>query len=124
MFKIIFEFLTDPLGLPISSIYEYIILAVIGFIAYLISYELVGKLYAFDFIDGKFWGKFCHWTIRTIIFILLWAITYGMIKLYYLVKLNFQTAIIFSIILLIIAFVAIVGKLVVRLYKKGRKGLS
>ena len=33
MFKFVFELLTDPLGLPIDWIYEYIILCVIGVIA-------------------------------------------------------------------------------------------
>ena len=34
IFKFLFERATDPLGLPINAFYEYIILAVIGAVAY------------------------------------------------------------------------------------------
>lgn len=44
MFKFIFDLATEPLGLPIEWYYEWIILAVIGYIAYLIAYEKVGSL--------------------------------------------------------------------------------
>lgn len=45
MFKFIFDFATNPLGLPIEWYYEWIILGVIGYIAYLIAYDKVGNLY-------------------------------------------------------------------------------
>ena len=44
MFKFIFDLATEPLGLPIEWYYEWIILAVIGYIAYLIAYEKSRKL--------------------------------------------------------------------------------
>ena len=44
MFKFIFDLAIEPLGLPIEWYYEWIILAVIGYIAYLIAYEKVGSL--------------------------------------------------------------------------------
>ena len=40
IFKFMFERLTDPLGLPINALYEYIILAVIGVVAYKLAYSL------------------------------------------------------------------------------------
>lgn len=79
MFKFIFDLVTEPLGLPIEWYYEWIILAVIGYIAYLIAYEKVGSLYHGDFISGRAAGSFCHWIIRTIYFIVMWAIAYGVI---------------------------------------------
>ncbi len=79
MFKFIFDLATEPLGLPIEWYYEWIILAVIGYIAYLIAYEKVGSLYHGDFISGRAAGSFFHWIIRTIYFIVMWAITYGVI---------------------------------------------
>ena len=40
MLKFLFGILTDPLGLPIDAIWEYLILAVIGAIAFVIALEL------------------------------------------------------------------------------------
>ena len=79
MFRFIFDLATEPLGLPIDWYYEWIILGVIGYIAYLIAYDKVGSLYHGDFISGRAAGSFFHWIIRTIYFIVMWAITYGMI---------------------------------------------
>lgn len=79
MFKFIFDLATEPLGLPIEWYYEWIILGVIGYIAYLIAYDKVGSLYRGDFISGRATGSFFYWIIRTIYFIVMWAITYGVI---------------------------------------------
>ena len=46
MFKFIFEILTDPLGLPIEWYWEYLILAVIGVVAYAVAYRCVGDMYS------------------------------------------------------------------------------
>ena len=77
--EFIFDLATEPLGLPIDWYYEWIILGVIGYIAYLIAYDKVGSLYHGDFISGRAAGSFFHWIIRTIYFIVMWAITYGVI---------------------------------------------
>ena len=45
MFKFIFDLATEPLGLPIEWYYEWIILLVIGEIAYHVAYDKVGALY-------------------------------------------------------------------------------
>ena len=79
MFKFIFDLATEPLGLPIDWYYEWIILGVIGYIAYLIAYDKVGSLYHGDFISGRAAESFLHWIIRTIYVIVMWAITYGVI---------------------------------------------
>ena len=79
MFKFIFDLATEPLGLPIEWYYEWIILAVIGWIAYLIAYDKVGSLYSGDFISGRVAGSLFHWIIRTIYFVVMWAIAYGVI---------------------------------------------
>ena len=70
MLKPFFELLSEPLGLPIEWYYEYIILAVIGVIAYNIAYSKVGDMYRGSFIDGRTSGSFFHWLIRLIIFAL------------------------------------------------------
>lgn len=53
MFKFIFEILTDPLGLPIEWYWEYLILAVIGVVAYAVAYRCVGDMYSGGMIDGS-----------------------------------------------------------------------
>lgn len=79
MSKFIFEILTDPLGLPIEWYWEYLILAVIGAIAYAVAYRCVGDMYSDGIIDGSTSGSFFHWLIRLILFVILWAVTYGII---------------------------------------------
>ncbi len=73
--------LTDPLGLPIKWYWEWITLAAVGFIAYIIAYRAVGDLYCDGWIDGGTAGSVLHWIIRLIVFIVIWAITYGVIWL-------------------------------------------
>ncbi len=79
MFKLLFEFLTEPLGLPIEWYYEYVILAVVGFIAYIIAFRCVGSMYREGFISSRGAGSFFHWLIRLIFFVIIWAVTYGVI---------------------------------------------
>lgn len=79
MWKLIFDFLTEPLGLPIEWYWEYLILAVIGVIAYIVAYRCVGNLYDNGDISGRGTGSFLHWLIRLIFFAVIWAITYGVI---------------------------------------------
>lgn len=79
MFKFIFDLLTDPLGLPIEWYWEYIILLVIGAVAYAVAYRCVGDMYSGGMIDGSASGSFFHWLIRLILFVILWAVTYGII---------------------------------------------
>lgn len=79
MFKLLFEFLTETLGLPIEWYYEYVILAVVGFIAYIIAFRCVGSMYREGFISSRGAGSFFHWLIRLIFFVIIWAVTYGVI---------------------------------------------
>ena len=61
MFKFVFDLATEPLGLPVEWYYEWIILLVIGEIAYQIAYDKVGTLYHGDFISGRVEGLFFRW---------------------------------------------------------------
>ena len=72
MLKFLFGILTDPLGLPIDAIWEYLILAIIGAIAFAIGWAVS---------DGGMFGSIEHWTARLIAFVILWAIVYGIIAL-------------------------------------------
>ena len=70
MCRFVFTLFTDPLGLPISPILEYVILAVIYRIAYKIAWKLS---------PGGILGSEIHWFVRVIAFCTIWAITYGII---------------------------------------------
>ena len=73
MLKFLFEYITNPLAINIDPIYEYIILFVIGTIAYVVAFRKVGQLYDRGFISGSILGSIVHWTIRLVLFILMWA---------------------------------------------------
>ena len=71
MFKLIFELLTDPLGLPVNDVWEYLILAVIGGVAFSIAWEAS---------PGGILGSLIHWIVRLLAFFSLWACTYAAIS--------------------------------------------
>lgn len=70
MYKFIFTLLTDPLGLPISPIWEYVILAILNQIAFKIAWNIS---------PGGAWGSEIHWAVRIPAFCVMWVITYGII---------------------------------------------
>lgn len=59
--------LTDPLTLPISPLWEYVILMVLGTIAL-----QIGRYIS----PGGALGSIVHWVVRTLAFVMLWLITY------------------------------------------------
>ena len=70
IYKILFELLTSPLGLPIDAIWEYLILLVIGAVAFKIGWEIS---------PGGPFGSLIHWSVRGVTFVVLWTIAYGII---------------------------------------------
>ncbi len=70
MYKFIFELITDPLGLPINPIWEYVILLALNEIAFQIAWNAS---------PGGKWGSEIHWAVRIPMFIVLLAITYAII---------------------------------------------
>ena len=107
MWRLIFEFLTEPLGLPVEWYWEYIILAIIGFVAYIIAFRCVGKMYHNDIINSRGSGSFFHWLIRLIFFTIIWALTYGVISLIKWICDNW------ILVLSIIGFIALVTAIVI-----------
>lgn len=79
VFSFLFERLTDPLGLPINPLWEYLILLVLFGIAFVLSYALVGMLYQDGDLHTRIGGSAVHWLVRFAIFVVLWALTYGII---------------------------------------------
>ena len=81
VFGFLFDRLTDPLGLPINPLWEYLILTVLFGIAFVLSFAFVGMLYQDGYIHTRIGGSAVHWLVRLAIFVVLWAFTYGIIWL-------------------------------------------
>lgn len=79
VFSFIFDKFTDPLTLPIEPLYEWIILGIIGIIAYVASFRIVGDMYDSGSISGSFLGSIFHWIIRLLIFVPIWFVIYWVI---------------------------------------------
>ena len=125
MFKFIFEILTDPLGLPIEWYWEYLILAVIGAAAYAVAYRCVGDMYSGGMIDGSTGGYFFHWLIRLILFVALWAVTYGIIAAVKWLTDNWVLVLsILGSVVAVVGIVAIAAIIVRRRKKKVGTGVS
>jgi len=115
MFRFIFELATEPLGLPIEWYYEWIILLVIDEIAYQVARDKVGILYHSGSLSGKSGGSLVHWMIRTVVFAVIWAVTYGSIWIgKFVIAHKMQVAIVTCSIL----SVAIVAKLLIWMKKR------
>ncbi len=84
MFKFLFDLLVSPLGLPINPIYEYLIMLVVGELAYIISYTTVGNLIGEGMVPNKNFASAFHWIIRFIIYVLTWLILHYGITLYFI----------------------------------------
>lgn len=120
IFKFLFERVTDPLGLPINALYEYIILAVIGAIAYGIAYSKVGDMYHGGLISGRTEGSFFHWLIRFILFVGLWLLAYGAIQVYFFVTANWQIVLMVAGSVAGAAMLCVLAVTAMRFFKKHR----
>ena len=81
IFSFIFDRLTDPLSFPIAPLWEYLILLVIGAVAYAVAFSTVGDMYSSGSISGGCLGSVFYWIIRLLLFVIIWAVTYGVIAL-------------------------------------------
>lgn len=113
--KQIFDILIDPLGLPINCILEYVILGVIGEIAYRKAYSYIGELYRRKIIRGKTEGKIAHWISRFLVYVPLWAAVRFLIFVVGWVKTNLLAAIIiFAAITVIVVTTVIIYRYKIR----------
>ena len=69
--KFLYTIITNPLGLPISPIWEYLILLVVGEIVHEIAWNVSP--------DGRF-GSLIYWVTKLLAFVSIWAILYGIIS--------------------------------------------
>ena len=70
MFKLFYTLFTDPLGLPIEPLWEYIILLIVG--------KVVHKI-AWNVSPGGTFGSLIYWGTKLIAFVAIWAVLYAVI---------------------------------------------
>lgn len=72
MLKLFYALLTDPLGLPVSWIWEYIILAVLGWVVHEIAWSAS---------PGGVFGSVIYWVTKFLAFVVIWAVLYILISI-------------------------------------------
>ena len=72
--KPIFEWLTGDFALFDNPLYNYIVMAVIGIIAFGVAFSLVGALYRAEHLSSRGAGSIIHWAIRLIVFVIIFYI--------------------------------------------------
>ena len=75
MKKFIFDLITSPFSLFDNPFYNYLAMALIGVIAYKVAFNVVKELG----LRGEA-GSIAHWTIRFIVFTLIWLLCCIVIK--------------------------------------------
>lgn len=70
MLKLLFTLLTDPLGLPIEPLWEYVILFIVG--------EIVHEI-AWNISPGGVLGSPIYWVTKLLAFVAIWAALYVII---------------------------------------------
>ena len=72
MLKLFYSLLTDPLGIPVEPLWEYIILLLVG--------EIVHEI-AFYVSPGGTFGSLIYWVTKLIAFVAIWAVLYARIAI-------------------------------------------
>ena len=96
--KPIFEWLVGGYTLFDNVLYNYIAMAIVGLIAFTIAWNIVGSLYRDHLISGSAIGSILHWTIRFIVFIILFtvvSVVFRVIKIILIIPLWIWAIVIF-----------------------------
>lgn len=80
--KPLFDILTGDVAVMDNVIYNYLIMLVVGEIAFRVAWSFVGDLYRMGAIDGKASGSIIHWIIRLIAYVVCAYIIRGGIWIY------------------------------------------
>jgi hypothetical protein len=72
--KPIFDLITGQFTLFNNIVYNYVALAIIGLIAFKVAWEFVGFLYDVGIIGSSSSGSIIHWTVRAIVFVVVFYI--------------------------------------------------
>ncbi len=82
LFKPLFEVLTGNVAVMDNWLYNYLIMFVVGEIAYQLAWDFVGNLYRNGVIESKSSGSFIHWSIRLITYVFCAYLIRGFIWVY------------------------------------------
>lgn len=99
--KFLYTIITNPLGLPISPIWEYLILLVVG--------EIVHEI-AWNVSPGGTFGSLIYWLTKLLTFVAIWAILYGIISAINFVVANWVWFTIGGAIVLTLSILIIISK--------------
>ena len=105
MKKFMFDLMTSPLSLFDNPIYNYIAMAIIGYIAYKIAFRIVGDLG----LRGEA-ESITHWIIRFFILLFIWFICCVVIKIVTFIINNWVIILISTILILIIYLLFLYAK--------------
>jgi hypothetical protein len=72
IYKFLFDLIKEPLGIFDNPLHDWIVLGIIELVAYIIAWRAS---------PGGRWGSEIHWTVRTLVFIVIWAIVKGVVEL-------------------------------------------
>ena len=72
--KPIFEMITGEYTLFDNVIYNYIAMGIVGIIAFKIAWDFVHQLYDWGIISGSNSGSIIHWSVRIIVFVVVFYI--------------------------------------------------
>lgn len=86
--KPLFEILTGDVAVCDNIIYNYLIMLIVGEIAFRFAFSLVRDAYDAGAISGKTAGSVLHWIIRLVIYIVIAYLIRGAIWIY-----NFVTSV-------------------------------
>jgi hypothetical protein len=84
IFKGLFDFFVSGLSVSDNALLNFIVMLIIGFIAYIVSRSIVGSFYHEGFISGRSIGSFLHRFFRlilTLVMVFLAYIVIAIIKL-------------------------------------------
>ena len=108
--KAVLNFITLPLSLPISPIWDYLICILLGEIAFRIAYSLAGQ---YGSTSGE--RTLLHWIIRILCYLLLWLVACFIILVVNFIKVHWMWVLIgFG----VLALAGIVVLILCRLKKK------
>lgn len=112
MAKLLFQYLTDSYALLENPVDNYYIMGVVGVISFIIAYGVVGWFYDGNLISGRSAGSILHWTIRFIVFVVIYYAVATVIRIYkWIVELPIYVWWIIGLSLFVIGTVAILIKI-------------
>lgn len=68
--SVLYDLITSPLGLPISPIWEWLILLAVGEVVHEIAWQVS---------PGGTFGSLVYWVTKFLAFVAIWAVLYGVI---------------------------------------------